>query len=122
MDRENFISNELKNKIINNIKLTDEEINKFFRYVIYKVHKIIEYKETIDNNLSKEYTALYSEILFSHNLETIKREINNHYFCIVILNKDYYLCDLCQEKYKYIKLNDDIYKEYISYIKENYNE
>ena len=122
MTKENFISNELKNKIINRQSLTEKEIDEFFHYVIYKVKKIITYKEQINPNLSKEYTALTSEILFSHNLETDKREINNHYFCIVNINNETYLFDLCESDYQYKKLTKEIYRKYINYIKEKYHE
>jgi len=122
MNKENYISNDLKNKIINNENLTEEEIKEFFNYVIYKVKIINTYKKKLDSNISKEYTGLYSEILYSHNLYTKVSEINNHYYCIVNINNDKYLCDLCEEKYKYLKLNSIIYEEYKEYIKNKYQD
>lgn len=122
MNVKNFISDELKNKIINGKILTEQEISLFFRYVIYKVNVILSYKNIINSNLSKEYAALCSEILFSYNLEAEKKELNNHYFCVVKINNYKYLCDLSEEKYKYIKLSNDVYQEYILYIKERYDE
>lgn len=121
MIKESYISNELKNKIIYHKNLTKEEINMFFNYVIYKIKIINTYKKKINKNLSKEYTSLYSEILFSYNLDTQVSKINNHYFCITNINNSYYLCDLCEEKYKYIELTNEIYQKYVTHIKEKTN-
>ena len=120
MKKINYLEKELKKKIIYKEYLTEEEISLFFDYVIYKVNKIITYKDKLDNNISKEYTALFSEVCYSYNLDTEKLNINNHYYCLVYINNNKYLCDLSEEKYKCIKVNKEDIKQYINYIKEKY--
>lgn len=116
------ISKELKEKIINQESLTKEELEEFFKYVIYKVNMITTYKEKLNENLSKEYTALCSEVMFSHNIDSKKLEINNHYFCIAHISHNDYLCDLTETNYQYRLLTDDVYNQYVAYIKEKYHE
>lgn len=118
----NFIPKELKNKIINHQTLTKKEIDTFFEYIIYKVKIMMTYKEKRDENLSKEYTALSSEILASHNIEASKRKIGNHYFCIIHLNNDDYLLDLCEKEHQYRKLTNETYQLFVADIKEKYHE
>ncbi len=122
MEKVNFISNELKTKIINGQILTKEELELFFNYVTYKAKMITTYKPKLDDNISKELTALFSEICFSHNLDTIKKNINNHYFCIVTINNNDYLCDMTEPKYSHVLLNKEVYNNYLKYIKEKYDE
>jgi len=116
MKNESFISNELKNKIILKETLTNEEIDIFFKYVKYKIQKIMNYRNRVDENLSKEYTALGIEILFSHNLEAKPKFINNHFYCTLQLNDKKYLCDFIDEKYNYLLLTKETQEEYEKYI------
>ena len=109
------ISNELKQKIINNEILTSGEIDNFFKYVTFKSEIITGYMKEI-NNYSR--LSLCNEIFWSYNLESTLNNINNHYFCIVSINNTTYIYDY---NYKCFGLENIMNNSYIEY-KDNYQE
>lgn len=115
------IDNCLKEKIIDNKYINNDELMTFINYIINKSNTITNHM--ISNN-SYSRINLCNEILWSYNLDSNIYKENDRYYLIFDINNSKYLLDIDfndnRIKYlkenKYIKLDNNIYINYLNII------
>lgn len=121
------ISNNLKNKVINNKSLTEEETNSFLKFII---HKAIIITNHMYNTINYLPIYLFHEICYSYNLKAILTKNKDSYHSIITLNNKKYLVDLNfnnnKIKYlkdnKYIEYKNEVYDLYLKITGDDYHE
>lgn len=111
------VSNELKNKVIKNRELTEEECELFLKYMITKTKLITDHMYNRENY---NYMYLFFEVCYSYNLICEPyNEYKNLYSILKISNKKY-LVDMnfnsdkipSLKENKYIEYSEDMYEYY----------
>ena len=105
------VNNILKNKIIHNKKVTNEEINKFIKYMIDKTILITNRMY----QTKKDYMNLFSEIALSYNVPYKYTE--NEKGILIKINNYIYIVDI---SFKNNNFQDFTKNKYIEYTEENY--